>query len=371
MVARRDVTRDGSTVDAILRRIEDHDFHPIKEGLTVDRNTGDHGVANLQDDDWRVRTLTIRDLIRLGEAAVPQIAAHLRDDNPHVRQVCAMVLGILRAASAAEALEERLVADLDPVVRSQAAISLGEVGQGLSALRERLENDPSRDVQHQCELAVYRIAQGIKPTPERVSQYAALDESAFETIKVGQLALDFALPDTNGKTWRLSDFLGKRKVALIWIFADWCPVCHREFHELIELEQEFIANDIQIFTLECHDLYRCRVMVGAEDLRPTYWFADRFGEGGLQKLYTERIWWPHLVDSAGSVGASYGVQPMAYVVHSEWINRPSTVLIDEDGIVRLAYSGKYWGDRPTIRQTLEMMLTGRYQFEPPKHKSSR
>lgn len=50
------MTQSRNPVDAVLQRIKNYSFHPIKEGLTVDRNTGDHGVANLQDDDWRIRT---------------------------------------------------------------------------------------------------------------------------------------------------------------------------------------------------------------------------------------------------------------------------------------------------------------------------
>ena len=80
------------------------------------------------------------------------------------------------------------------------------------------------------------------------------------------------------------------------------------------------------------------------------------------------IWWPHLVDAAFKAGAMYGVSPMEFVVHNEWINRPATVIIDKEGIVRLAYYGTYWGDRPTIEQTLEMVKSGRFEFEHPERR---
>jgi peroxiredoxin len=102
-------------------------------------------------------------------------------------------------------------------------------------------------------------------------------------------------------------------------------------------------------------------MVGQE-LQPRYWFTKK----SPQALYVNRVWWPHLVDAAGAVGATYGVDPMAFVVHAEWINRPSTVIVDKQGAVRLAYYGTYWGDRPTIEQTLEMILKDQYDFEHPK-----
>jgi alkyl hydroperoxide reductase subunit AhpC len=148
---------------------------------------------------------------------------------------------------------------------------------------------------------------------------------------------------------------------LIWVFADWCPVCHGEFRELIELRQQFEAATAQVFTLECHDLFPCRVMVGKE-LEPKYWFSKT----SFKDSYTKNIWWPHLVDRAGAVGAEYGVQPMSFTVHAEWINRPSVVIVDKEGIARFAYYGTFWGDRPAIHQLLEMVRSGDYSFDAPK-----
>ena len=104
-------------------------------------------------------------------------------------------------------------------------------------------------------------------------------------------------------------------------------------------------------------------MVGKE-LDPAYWFAKQ----SFKQAYTEQIWWPHLLDRAGAVGAMYGVDPMAFAVHAEYINRPSTVIVDPAGVVRLAYYGTYWGDRPTIEQTLEMIRTRHFEFEHPKRR---
>ena len=80
------------------------------------------------------------------------------------------------------------------------------------------------------------------------------------------------------------------------------------------------------------------------------------------------LWWPHLVDQAGKVGAMYGVDPMEFVVHDEWINRPSTIIVAPDGVVRFAYYGTYWGDRPTIEETLNMIKTNSYSFRHPERR---
>ncbi|GAG28630.1 unnamed protein product, partial [marine sediment metagenome] len=66
--------------------------------------------------------------------------------------------------------------------------------------------------------------------------------------------------------------------------------------------------------------------------------------------------------------AAYGIDPMEFWVHDEWVNRPSTIILDGEGIVRFAYYGTFWGDRPTIEQTLEIIKTGNFEFEHPKRK---
>ncbi len=354
---------NATAAAAVLARVAAHDFHPIRDGFTYDRTLKQHGVASLDDQDWRVRTLAVRDLVRLGDAATPALLAALGDKNEHVRHVAAMVLGITRATNAVPALEKTLREDGDSVVRSQAAIALGQIGArpSLAAVQAAQKNDKSKDVQHQAELAAYAIEHGKTATPELARAYAALDESKFGRVKVGQPAPDFQLPDTDGRMWRLSDFRGKKSVVLIWVFADWCPVCHGEFRELIELRNEFKAANIEVATLECHDVFPCRVMVGRE-LEPKYWFSKT----SFKDSYTKNIWWPHLVDRAGAVGAEYGVQPMAFTVHAEWINRPSVVIVDKEGIARFAYYGTFWGDRPSIHQVLEMVRSENYSFDAPK-----
>jgi O-acetylhomoserine/O-acetylserine sulfhydrylase-like pyridoxal-dependent enzyme len=102
-------------------------------------------------------------------------------------------------------------------------------------------------------------------------------------------------------------------------------------------------------------------MVGKE-LDPKYWFSQT----SFQEAYTQQIWWPHLADRASAVGVEYGVQPMTFAVHAEYINRPSVVILDAEGIVRFAHYDTFWGDRPTIHQLHEMVRIGNYSFAAPK-----
>ncbi len=350
----------------VLDRVRAHEFHPVDErSFTIDRHLKQHGIADLNDNDWQVRLLALRDLVRAGPDNVPQIVAGLKDQDVQVRYVCATALGALKAQEAADELERVVREDADALARSQAVVALGQIEseRSLGLLRERLENDPSKDVRHQGELSIDQIQKKMGATEELAAAFRSLDPSTFEIARVGASAPDFALPDTEGKVWRLSDFKGKQWVMLIWVFADWCPVCHGEFRELIAMREQFEQAGVRVATLEGHDRYRARVMVGKE-IDPKYGFAKE----SFQKAYTERIWWPHLLDRAGAVGAIYGVDPMAFAVHAEYINRPSTVIVDPAGIVRLAYYGTFWGDRPSIEQTLEMVRSEKFKFEHPQRR---
>ncbi len=348
-------------VEQIFKRVRAHDFHPLNEEntMTRDRELNVDGIADLDNDDWQVRLLAVRDLVRAGTARVDEISNGLDDSSLHVRQVTAMALGILNAHSAATKLSQVLRSDESAVVRSQAAIALGQLEStaSLDLLRDKQQNDPSRDVQHQCELAIYQIEKQMGVTSKQMEAFLSLDESTFESVKENGAALDFTLEDTEGKEWQLSQFRNKKWVVLIWVFADWCPVCHGEFHDLMKMQKTFEDAGIQVFTLEAHDTFRGRVMVGKE-LEPKYWFANE----SFKEAYTNQIWWPHLLDRAGAIGAKFGADPLAFSVHAEYINRPTTVIIDPAGKVRFIYQGTFWGDRPTIEQTLDMIKNESFEF---------
>jgi len=47
-------------------------------------------------------------------------------------------------------------------------------------------------------------------------------------ISVGAVAPDFTLQDSEKKDWKLSDFIGKKAVALFFYPLDWSPTCTKE-----------------------------------------------------------------------------------------------------------------------------------------------
>lgn len=359
-------TQKNEAVQQVFDRLSSHDFHPLNDEktMTFDRNLGVAGIADLKNDDWQIRLLAVRDLVR--SAYANDIMIGLSHQSIDVRQVSAMALGILKADQAVAKLEIVACEDENAMVRSQAVIALGQIESkaSLELLHKQLENDPSRDVRHQCELAIDQITKQMGTTEKQLKAFLSLDESTFESVQIGNVTPDFNMDDTEDKNWQISKFQNKKWVVLIWVFADWCPVCHGEFHDLMEMQEEFEKADVQVFTVEAHDRYRGRVMVGKE-LDPSYWFAKE----SFQEAYTDQIWWPHLLDRAGAVGAMFGAQPLTFAVHAEYINRPTTVIINPDGIVKLIYQGTYWGDRPSIEQTLQMIKTEDFDYKHPKRLS--
>ena len=357
------IATGNDRVAAVFQKVASHSFHPLNEdhSFTNDRKLGKHGIADLNDSDWKVRTLAIRDLLRELSTDAPAVRLGLEHESQHVRQIVAATLAIGGDQPSVEKLESLLEKDPSSLVRAQAAMSLGQLvsGSSVELLTKRFAADTSKDVRHQCELALDQIAKNAEVTQAGRQAFETLNEDEFEKLVVDSPAQPFSLTATDGESWTLRDQRGKW-VVLIWIFADWCPVCHTEFNDLIGMKGDFAAANTTVATIECHDLYRCRLMVGKE-VDAKYWFAKE----SFQQKYKKGIWWPHLSDPAGKIGATYGVDPMAFAVHAEYVNRPSTIIIDPKGVVRFAYYGTFWGDRPSIHETLEMIRSEKFEFSHP------
>ncbi len=345
-------------------RIRAHRFHPLQSDrrtFTVDRALGVPGVADPDDRDGRVRSLALRDLIAVALREPAAVVVGLDDDDVHVRCLAAAALGVAGADGAVAALERMVAEDPEPIARAYAAIALGEMPSAASVptLSSRLAEEADPDVRHQLELAAAQAVSGRGSSDAQRDAFLSLSEDGFGRVRAGETAPDFVLDDTDGASWRLSEGRGRWQ-ALLWIFADWCPVCHREFAELMAARDDFERHGVRLATLEAHDAWRGRLMVGRE-IQPALWGSRQW----FREAYTERVWWPHLLDRGGAVGARYGTEPLTFAVHGEFVNRPTTVIVDPAGVVRFAYAGSFWGDRPSIAQTLDMIRTGDFGFGHP------
>lgn len=120
--------------------------------------------------------------------------------------------------------------------------------------------------------------------------------------------VDFALPDLDGQSRRLSEWDGDLVLLNFW--ATWCPPCKKE---MPMFQEHYQRHADQGFTI---------IAIAVDELDETRAFVDRFG-----------IEFPVLIgqDDAIAVGREYGNRIGAL---------PYTVIIDRDGFVREAHRGE-------------------------------
>lgn len=124
----------------------------------------------------------------------------------------------------------------------------------------------------------------------------------LERVAIGQPASDFALPNINGDTLRLSDFLGKGYL-LLDFWASWCPPCRRENPNLIALYRQYHDKGFDIFAVS----------------------LDEERDNWLKAIDDDNLTWIHVSDLAfwdSAPAHLYGVRAI-----------PSNVLIAPDGTI--------------------------------------
>lgn len=126
----------------------------------------------------------------------------------------------------------------------------------------------------------------------------------LKTVAVGKKFKDFEMADPDGKTRKLSEFVGNGKnVVLIDFWASWCPPCRRDMPNLVAAYKKYKGKGFEIVGVSL-------------DSKAEAWAK------GIKDLH---ITWPQLSDLQGwkNAGAQlYGVNSI-----------PHTVLVDKDGTI--------------------------------------
>ncbi|HKJ86155.1 MAG TPA: HEAT repeat domain-containing protein, partial [Spirochaetia bacterium] len=135
-------------IERTIAALKNHPFRPVKNGMTVEPVSGKDGVEDFTNDDWRRRTLALRDFVRAGGTASDALVTALADESAEVRYLAAAALGVLEADSALDGLHELLTSAAECTVRSQAAISVGQIASSRSeaVLEAALASEDHRDV---------------------------------------------------------------------------------------------------------------------------------------------------------------------------------------------------------------------------------
>ena len=139
---------------------------------------------------------------------------------------------------------------------------------------------------------------------------------ARRNVAVGKKFADFEMTDMNGKTRKLSEFVGNGKIVLIDFWASWCPPCRRDMPNIVEVYKQYKNKGFEIVGVSL-------------DSKKEAW------EKGVKDL---DINWMQLSDLQGwkNAGAKlYGVNSI-----------PHTVLVDKDGtIIAKVLHGKEIGEK--------------------------
>lgn len=125
----------------------------------------------------------------------------------------------------------------------------------------------------------------------------------MKATAVGQKFTDFEMQTPEGKTVKLSDYVGKGKVVLVDFWASWCGPCRREMPNLVEAYKLYKDKNFEI--------------VGVS--------LDQSGEAWQAAIKQLNITWPQMSDLKywNCEGAKL------YAVSSI----PHTVLIDSEGTI--------------------------------------
>ncbi|WOC13361.1 peroxiredoxin [Gordonia sp. MP11Mi] len=128
-------------------------------------------------------------------------------------------------------------------------------------------------------------------------------------MKTGDRAPDFALPDQNGQTRRLSELLADGPVALFFYPAAFTPGCTKEACHFRDLASEFTQAGVQ------------RVGISRDEVsKQSDWTAKH------------SLDYPLLSDVDGSVAHDYGVRRSG-LLSSVMPTKRTTFAIGSDGVI--------------------------------------
>jgi peroxiredoxin len=139
--------------------------------------------------------------------------------------------------------EHDLFLELSKLRRVPISKIIGEHPSSLAALYLFYRNFSYRLSPKEINEAIALLDPSFQNT-EYVKVLTSLAETLDKTA-VGQKAPDFTAYDVDGKSVKLSDYLGKGLV-LIDFWASWCPPCRKEIPHLQELYKQYHAKGFEI-----------------------------------------------------------------------------------------------------------------------------
>ena len=107
---------------------------------------------------------------------------------------------------------------------------------GLLAAEVAMSDEPAptlaQQLQQQREKSAKKIPADVRRVMKAKTEELARSGLVEKSLKVGDKAPDFELPNANGKTVRLSDLLQHGPVVVAFYRGGWCPYCNLELRAL-------------------------------------------------------------------------------------------------------------------------------------------
>lgn len=93
------------------------------------------------------------------------------------------------------------------------------------------------------EVLINGLSENIKQHP--IVQDIASSVQKMKMSAVGQPYLDFELKDTKGKSFKISDIIGKNKITVLDFWSSWCGPCMMEMPEMVKIYNEFKGKGVE------------------------------------------------------------------------------------------------------------------------------
>ena len=142
------------------------------------------------------------------------------------------------------------------------------------------------------------------------------------TLRIGDPAPPFVLPDLYGSPVSLSPMLEQRPALLVFAPGSWSPGMRRQLAELDMQSERVRAAGVEVLMIVSQDLPRLRRALG-----------------------TRRPRFPVLADERRSVTRDYGVY-RAFSMDGIAVSCPAAFLVDRSGAIRFVYVGQGNDDLP-------------------------
>ena len=127
------------------------------------------------------------------------------------------------------------------------------------------------------------------------------ERQATESTAIGHAYTDIQLPDPDGKTLKVSDYVGKNKYVLIDFWASWCGPCRAEMPTVVEAYTKFHDKGFEVIGVS----------------------LDNDKDAWVKAIEKLQMPWPQMSDLKGwesEAAATYHVQAI-----------PANVLLDQQG----------------------------------------